>query len=317
MTVQFTVASGRYVIGLVLRTSNCRLFQSNDYGTRRQSRPMNQPHDMAAAPKPPMFIEGLPRDNTQLSPMAIPRLAADSEDWPLERKLSIMRTHSRNSRIIRAMNMEQDLNKVESMYDTVAKEYADAFTGEHEKKPKDREILRRFAMEIGTRKPVWDFGCGPGQTTKYLKNLGVEISGLDLSEKLLQQARALHPEIHFRKGNILELDFENDSLAGVVAFYAMVHFTEGQVGAALREVFRILAPGGLFLFTFHIGDETIRIQEFLGRRIDIDFMLFTTAFISGCLKQTGFENLETIEREPYPGVEYQSRRGYVFAVKPV
>ena len=36
---------------LVLRTSNCRLFQSNDYGTQRQSRPPNQDHDTAAAPK--------------------------------------------------------------------------------------------------------------------------------------------------------------------------------------------------------------------------------------------------------------------------
>ena len=142
--------------------------------------------------------------------------------------------------------MEQDLNKVEKQYDTVAKEYAESFSGEHEKKPKDQEILHRFSLEIGDRRPVWDFGCGPGQTTKYLKNLGIEISGLDLSEKILEQARTIHPEIHFRKGNILELEFENDSIAGAVAFYAIVHFTEEQVGIAFREVFRVLQPGGIF-----------------------------------------------------------------------
>ena len=38
-------------MGLVPRTSNCRLFQSHDYGTRRQSRPSNQAHDRAATPK--------------------------------------------------------------------------------------------------------------------------------------------------------------------------------------------------------------------------------------------------------------------------
>ncbi|MCX5838774.1 MAG: class I SAM-dependent methyltransferase [Deltaproteobacteria bacterium] len=81
---------------------------------------------------------------------------------------------------------------------------------------------------------------GPGQTAKYLKDLGIEISGLDLSEKILEQARTIHPEIHFRKGNILELEFENDSIAGAVAFYAIVHFTEEQVEIAFREVFRIL-----------------------------------------------------------------------------
>lgn len=212
--------------------------------------------------------------------------------------------------------MGQNVNKVENAYDTVAKEYAETFSGEHEKKPKDQEILRRFAQEIGDRRPVWDFGCGPGQTTQYLKNLGVEIAGLDLSERMLEQARTIHPEIHFRKGNILELGFENDSIAGVVAFYAIVHFTEEQVGIAFREVFRVLQPGGILLFTYHIGEETIHLDEFLGKKVDIDFMFFTADFILTCLKDSGFERIEVIEREPYPGVEYESRRAYVFAKKP-
>jgi SAM-dependent methyltransferase len=214
------------------------------------------------------------------------------------------------------MFMGQELNRIERMYNTLAKEYAEAFFGEHEKKPKDREMLHRFSQEIGGRRPVWDFGCGPGQTTQYLKNLGIETSGLDLSEKILEQARTIHPEIHFRKGNILELEFKNGSIAGVVAFYAIIHFTEEQVGMAFREVFRVLQPGGLFLLTYHIGEETIHLDEFLGKKIDIDFIFFTTDFIFRCLKDSGFENIEIIERDPYPEVEFQSRRAYVFATKP-
>lgn len=211
--------------------------------------------------------------------------------------------------------MKQELSNIEKAYDTVAKEYAKIFFNEHEKKPKDQEILNRFSREIINKKPIWDLGCGSGQTTQYLKNLGVEISGLDISEKMLEQAKILCPEINFKKGNILKLEFDNNSIGGIISFYSIVHFTKEQVEIAFHEIFRILQPNGLFLFTYHVGKDTIHIDEFLGKKIDIDFMLFTNAFIYDCLKEIGFDEIEIIEREPYPEVEYKSRRAYVFAKK--
>jgi SAM-dependent methyltransferase len=202
------------------------------------------------------------------------------------------------------------------MYDTVAKEYAEKFCREHEKKPQDREILYRFSREVAGRKPVWDFGCGPGQTTQYLVDLGIEISGLDLSPELLEQARILHPGIPFRTGDLLDLDFGDQSIGGVIALYAIVHFSEDQVEKVFREVFRVLQPGGVFLLTYHIGEETIHLDEFLGKEVDVDFMFFKSEFISHCLYKVGLENIEVIERDPYPEVGYQSRRAYVFAKKP-
>ena len=212
--------------------------------------------------------------------------------------------------------MGQNLCRIEAAYDAVAEEYAETFSSEHEKKPKDREMLLRFSREVGDRRPIWDLGCGPGHTTRFLKDLGIDVSGLDLSEKLLEQARRRHPGIIFRKGNLLGLDLDDGSTAGITSFYAMVHFTKEQVEKAFSEIFRVLQPGGQLLFTYHIGQETIRLHEFLGRPIDIDFMFYTTGFISGCLKKSGFEKIDIIEREPYPGVEYQSRRAYAFARKP-
>jgi len=212
--------------------------------------------------------------------------------------------------------MGREKNKIEQTYDVVAAEYADAFSTEHDNKPMDREILARFAGEVGDVKPVWDFGCGPGHTTKHLADLGVEISGMDLSDGMVTQARARFPGIHFRKGNLLDLEFDDGSIAAVVSFYSIVHFTKAEVAVTFAEIFRVLRPGGLFLFTYHIGDETMHIDEFLEHDVDIDFMFFTTKFIKSCLEQCGFERIEMIERPPYPEVEYQSRRAYVFAYRP-
>ena len=52
------------------------------------------------------------------------------------------------------MRMGQNVSKVESLYDSIAKEWAETFSGEHEKKPKDQEILRRFSQWLGDKRPV-------------------------------------------------------------------------------------------------------------------------------------------------------------------
>ncbi len=205
---------------------------------------------------------------------------------------------------------------VENLYDAVSKEYAEVFSGEHGKKPMDREILLRFSQAVKNRKPVWDFGCGPGHTAKCLKKLGVEIAGLDLSARFVEHAQTTYPDIPFRKGNMLALEFDDNSIAAIIAFYAIVHFTEDQVRTALNEIYRVLKPGGLLLLSYHIGEGTLFVDEFLGKKIAIEFMFFKPDQITNLLTMCGFSETETIERDPYPEIEYQSRRAYVFAGKP-
>jgi hypothetical protein len=60
----------------------------------------------------------------------------------------------------------------------------------------------------------------------------------------------------------------------------------------------------------------MHIDEFLGKEIDIDFMFYKTDFISACLEDCGFRVTGIFERDPYRGVEYDSRRAYIFAGKP-
>lgn len=50
--------------------------------------------------------------------------------------------------------MGQELNDIERMYDTAAKEWTETFSNEHEKEPKDKAILRRLSQEIGYRGQV-------------------------------------------------------------------------------------------------------------------------------------------------------------------
>jgi hypothetical protein len=70
------------------------------------------------------------------------------------------------------------------------------------------------------------------------------------------------------------------------------------------------------LVTFHIGQETLHRDEWWGEEVSLDFIFYETAEMKDYLGAAGFALEEVIERDPYPEVEYQSRRAYIFARKP-
>ncbi len=213
--------------------------------------------------------------------------------------------------------MQQSSDHVRASYNAVAREYAERFAGELAHKPLDRELLARLAAEIGESGEVGDLGCGPGQTTAFLHACGARVRGLDLAPELLREARQRHPGIPFEVGNMLALPWADGSLAGVVAFYAIVHFGPEELRRALAEMHRVLRPGGRVLLAFHIGTQTVHLEEFLGRRVALDFVFFEPQAVAEELGRAGFVGVEVIERDPYPNVEHPSRRAYLFARKPV
>jgi hypothetical protein len=78
----------------------------------------------------------------------------------------------------------------------------------------------------------------------------------------------------------------------------------------------VLQPGGLLLLAFHTGNEVLHEDELWGQKISMDFLLLQPSEIRVDLEVAGFTIEEVVEREPYPDVEYPSRRAYIFARKP-
>jgi ubiquinone/menaquinone biosynthesis C-methylase UbiE len=210
----------------------------------------------------------------------------------------------------------ENKNPVRRFYDVVAPEYAEKYFHEFDHKPFDRSILERFAGLTRSKGRVCDAGCGPGEVARFLKDLAVDACGLDVSERMLEEARRLSPDIEFNQGDMLHLYLPDETLAGIAAFYAIVHFSENQVRTAFREFHRVLSPGGALLIAFHAGNETLHIEEAFGRKAGVDFVFFNPDFIQEALIGAGFTIDETHLRDPYPEVEYPSRRAYLWASKP-
>ena len=204
----------------------------------------------------------------------------------------------------------------QNSYDRVADEYVHRIFHELQHKPLDRQLLDRFAARVRDVGPACDMGCGPGHVARYLYEQGVRVCGIDLSPAMIERASYLTPEVEFRQGNMLELDASDAAWAGIAAFYSIIHIPRGDMNRALSELRRVLRPGGLLLLAFHIGDETIHLDEWWGQKVCVDFFLFRPEEVASTLRDADFEVEEIIEREPYPDVEHQSRRAYIFARRP-
>ncbi|NIT51816.1 MAG: class I SAM-dependent methyltransferase [candidate division Zixibacteria bacterium] len=207
--------------------------------------------------------------------------------------------------------------ELQASYDRVAKEYAAHFGDELASKPFDRKMLDWLVEKVNGLGRICDLGCGPGQIAQYLHQQGAPAAGIDLSAEMVKQARALNPDIPFQQGNMLALaEVADDTYGGIAAFYSLIHIPRQDMVRALQEIKRVLCPQGVLLVTYHIGRDIIHLDEWWGKQVSADFIFYETTEMKTYLKEAGFEPEEAIERDPYPEIEYQSRRAYVFARKP-
>lgn len=212
--------------------------------------------------------------------------------------------------------------RVAASYDGVAAEYARRLADELEHKPFDRALLDRFAAEVRGTGPVADVGCGPGHVAAYLHARGVDATGVDLSPGMVAEARRRHPDIPFAVGDVTALDVPDESWAGALAFYSLIHLPRPEVTTALRELRRVVRPGGPLLVAFHIVPEVqhpaeVRhLDELWGLPVSLDFVFFAPEEMRDYLEAAGFDVERCTERDPYPDVEAQTRRCYLVARRP-
>jgi SAM-dependent methyltransferase len=212
--------------------------------------------------------------------------------------------------------MKKQIKDTQTSYDQVAAEYAEKFKDEMDDKPFDRDCLDRLAREVGSLGPICDMGCGPGQIARYLHCQVVDTLGVDLSPRMIIEAQRLNPEIHFHQGDMLSLPDGDNSWGGIAAFYCIIHIPREQIVDALREMKRVLKPGGVLLITFHIGQEIKHLDDWWEKPVNLDFAFYLPEEIETWLKEADFELEETLVREPNPAVEVATRRAYIFARKP-
>lgn len=201
-------------------------------------------------------------------------------------------------------------------YDKIASEYARRSFHELAHKPADRKLLDIFTAR--TQSPVCDLGCGPGQVARYLRDQGLDVVGVDVSSQMLKEAQRLNPDVTFLQADMRQLPVEDEVWGGIVAFYSLIHLTRKEVPTVLKELLRVLRPGGQLLVSFHLGNTTTRSKDWWGIPALLDYTSFTSEEMQDYLRGAGFSVEGWFNRAPYSNPTYwesPSYRGYVFGQK--
>jgi len=101
---------------------------------------------------------------------------------------------------------------------------------------------------------ILDLGCGAGRTTRALKDLGYQdIIGVDISDKLIAQAKKLHFDIDFQVGDACRLDFPDNYFDLVFFSFNGIDYIypESERIEAIKEIYRVLKKDGLFVYSSH------------------------------------------------------------------
>jgi SAM-dependent methyltransferase len=96
---------------------------------------------------------------------------------------------------------------------------------------------------------VLDAGCGTGYLSRKLRDRGARVTGVDFAQRMIEIARADHPDIDFRVDSCTELaTLQDGAFDLVVANYVLMDTPD--LEATMRAFGRVLKPGGVAVLVF-------------------------------------------------------------------
>ena len=205
------------------------------------------------------------------------------------------------------------LDDARTSYDTVAESYAEYVRDALAGAPLVSAGLGVFADSVRGAGPVGDIGCGPGHVTAHLRTLGVDAFGVDLSAAMIDVARRQHPGSTFAIGSMTALGVADESLAGLLAFWSLIHIPDGAIPGVLAEFRRVLRSGAPLLLGFHLGDRSrLKTEGYGGHPMNVYVHRRPAERMAGWLEDAGFVVTSQLLMDldcSHPGAMLFARRG--------
>jgi SAM-dependent methyltransferase len=212
------------------------------------------------------------------------------------------------------------LRDTRASYDTMVADYTAYVRAALAVVTWDRAMLAGFADVVRSHGggPVADIGCGPGRIAAHLHTLGLDVFGVDLSPGMVAAARQEHPHLRFEVGSMTALDLPDASLAGLVAWYSIIHVPDDRLPEVFAGFHRVLAPGGHLLLAFQVGDEPVHRTDAWGRPVSLTFHRRPPDRVADLLSEAGLPVQLHLLRQPetYGDITERTPQAYLLSRRP-
>lgn len=161
---------------------------------------------------------------------------------------------------------------------------------------------------------VLELGCGAGLPMTAALAETRDVTGVDISVRQVELARANVPKATFLHADMTTLAFGPATFDAVVAFYSLTHVPRDDLPGLLERVRRWLRPGGLFLASMGVEDDPGSIEaDWLGA--DMYFSHFSARKNRRLVEQAGLV-VESADVATEPEDRHDARFLWVVAVAP-
>ncbi len=111
-----------------------------------------------------------------------------------------------------------------------------------------RSVTRMLAEQSFTGVRALDVGCGSGRWSRWMRDRGAHVTGIDPTPAMLETAERLSPGVAFRRMSATDIDFPDESFDFVLSVTVIQHLHPEEQVKAAAAMCRVLKPGGrLFL----------------------------------------------------------------------
>lgn len=145
---------------------------------------------------------------------------------------------------------QSELETTQKSYDSFSEQYAQTWGANWQSE--DKQWIDEFLAKLPKNAAVIDVGCGTGHILQYCAANGHQVTGVDVSEGMLSQAKLQVPQAKLVQMHADSLAFPNNSFDGLISRYVLQHLT--QVDVSIAEFYRVLKPGGYAYVVIHVSN---------------------------------------------------------------